>query len=92
MPTQTFQYRGFTIVSHDTSNGERFTPVQPDGTPLDWQCRTMDDAMAVIDARIRRAEAMAELIAQEALARAMAPIVTNARKLGRRAIDAHPLI
>lgn len=90
------EYRGYKIAEREfPDNGGsvlRYQPIAPNGDELDWFCRSIVDAKDVIDSHLRRAELMAQAIADEALARAMAPVVTNARKLGRCALDAHPLV
>lgn len=86
------EYRGFTIETIRATKGYRYQPITPNGERLDWFCKSIAGAEAVIDSRIRRAEQMARQVTTEALARALAPEVTAARKLGRRAIDEHPLV
>lgn len=89
------EYRGYIIqpqeIRNETGSVIRcaYAVLNTDGTPTGAILRNEDTARQHINQKIARLQAFQD----EALARAIAPIVrTNAQKLGRRAIDAHPLI
>ena len=101
--TSTIEYRGFKIDPREVINARglhytRYVVLNNDGSPTNAAALTQPGAQAIVDTLIRRAEIEIELAAKAVAAEAARTIpeardhFANVRKLGRRDIDAHPLI
>ena len=101
--TSTTEYRGFKIEPREVINPRglhymRYVVLNSDGSPTNKAALTESGAQGIVDTIIRRAEIEIELCEKAMAAEAARTIpeardhFTNVRKLGRRDIDAHPLI